>query len=126
MLMKLISITTPYFLSALIVLVSAYWGLSRALGAHPFWATKVALIGVPIGLALALIVRRKAWATRLSGFLVLLVMAGFAAHFGRLRFAASFAEDTLAGQFWFFGWIAVAVASTALIAALLTPKVRET
>ncbi len=123
--MKLISITAPYLMSALIVLISAYWGLSRALGAHPFWSTKIALIGVPIGLALALIVRRMAWTTRLASFLCLLVLAGLAAHFGRLRFAASFAEDQLAGQFWFFGWIGVAVAATALIATLLTPRARQ-
>lgn len=123
--MKLITITAPYLISAFIVLVAAHWGMSRALGAHPFWSTKVALIGVPIGLAIALVVRRKAWIARLAGFLCLLVMTGLAAHFGRLRFAASFAEDRLAGQLWFFGWIGVAVAATALIAALLTPRARN-
>ena len=123
--MKLIGITAPYLMSALIVLLAAYWGLSRALGAHPFWSVKVALIGVPIGLAAALLFRRMAWTRRLAGFLCLLIMTGLAAHFGRLRFAASFAEDQLAGQFWFFGWIGVAASATALITTLVTPGVRH-
>jgi hypothetical protein len=32
------------------------------------------------------------------------------------RFAASYAEDTLAGQMWFFGWIATALFAAALVA----------
>lgn len=112
-------------MSAFIVILLAYWGLTRTLGAHPFWAQKIAWIGVPIGLLLSLAFRRRAWVARLFGFGMLLVLAGTAAHFGRLRFAASFAEDRLAGQFWFFGWIGVAIALSALIAALLTPRARN-
>ncbi len=123
--MKLINITAPYFIAAVFVILAAYWGASRQLGAHPFWSVKIAWIGVPIGLMFALMLRGRAWPTRIVGFAVLLGIAGIAAHFGRLRFAASFAEDRLAGQFWFFGWIGVAIFLTALIAALLTPGARN-
>ena len=123
--MKLISITAPYLITAIIVLLAAYWGASRQLGAHPFWSLKIAWIGVPIGLFLALLLRRAGWVKRMALFMVLLAASGFAAHFGRLRFAASFADDRLAGQFWFFGWIGVAIFLTALIAALLTPGARH-
>ncbi len=124
--MKLISITAPYLIAAIVVILSAHWGASHALGAHPFWSLKVALIGVPIGLMFAIVFRRARWMKCLIGFALGLVFAGAAAHFGRLRFAASFAEDRLAGQFWFFGWLAVAVFLTALIAVILTPGARRT
>lgn len=123
--MKLISITAPYLIAAFIVMLAAYWGASRQLGAHPFWSLKIAWIGVPFGLMLALLLRRRTWIKRIVGFGFLLAVAGFAAHMGRLRFAASFAEDQLAGQFWFFGWIGVAVFLTALVASLLTPGARN-
>ena len=123
--MKLLSITAPYLMSAFIVLTAAYWGLPRALGAHPFWAFKIAWIGVPLGLLLALLVRRQPWVTRLVAFSAALVASSLAAHFGRLRFAASFADDRLAGQFWFYGWIGVAASVSAFTAALLTPRARS-
>ena len=122
--MKLISITAPYFVAAGMVLIAASWGASRMLGAHPFWSSKIAWIGVPIGLLIALACRRLSWTKRLFAFSILLALSAGAAHFGRLRFAASFAEDRLAGNMWFFGWIGVAVFLTALIAAILTPKAR--
>ena len=124
--MKLIGITLPYLMAAAFVLVTAHWGGSRLLGAHPFWAEKIAWIGAPFGLFVALLLRHRSWFNRIVAFAVLLSISGAAAHFGRLRFAASFAEDQLAGQFWFFGWIAVAAFLTALIAAALTPGARQT
>ena len=119
--MKLINITTPYLFAAFVVIVAAHWGASRALGAHPFWSLKIAWIGVPIGLVIAILVRRVSWLKRLAGAAICLGIAAAVAHYGRLQFAASFAEDRLAGQFWFFGWIAVAIFLTALIASALTP-----
>lgn len=120
--MKLASLAA-YVLAAGLVIAAAYYGIFRHLGAHPFWDTKVALIGAPIGIFLALLLRvmRWRWSTRLFTFLVLLAIAGTAAHQGRLQFAASFAENQLAGQFWFVGWIASAAFAAGLIAALLTP-----
>ena len=123
--MKLIGIILPYSIAAICVIIAAYYGASRALGAHPFWSLKIAWIGTPIGLCLALAAHNRRWIVRIALFAALLVIAGAFAHFGRLRFAASFAEDRLAGQFWFYGWIAVAAFSAALIAAILTPGSRR-
>lgn len=122
--MKLIGITAPYIMSAFVVLLAAYWGLTRAFGAHPFWAQKIAVIGVPLGLVIAIAFQRRPKIKRLLGFGALLLLAAAMAHFGRLRFAASFAEDRLAGHFWFYGWIGVAAAGAAFVAALLSPRVR--
>lgn len=119
-----ISGIAPYLIAALLVITAANYGLSRSWGAHPFWAVSIAWTGVPIGLALAFFARSLSWGRRIAIFMTLLAGAGFAAHWGRLRFAASFAEDRLAGQFWYFGWIAVAVFSAALFAAILTPGSR--
>lgn len=113
-----------YLIAAGLVIAAAYYGVLRQLGAHPFWDEKVALIGAPIGVFFAILLRalKFRWATRLLTFLVLLAIAGTAAHQGRLQFAASFAENTLAGQFWFIGWIASTGCAAGFIAVLLTPR----
>ena len=110
-------------IAAILVITAANYGLSRSLGAHPFWSVSIAWIGVPIGLILAFMTRQRRWLGRMGLFALLLAGAGISAHLGRLRFAASFAEDKFAGQAWYFGWIAVAIFSAALISAILTPKV---
>ncbi len=111
-----------YLFAAAVVILAANYGIPKSLGAHPFWSTKIALIGVPVGLVLAVLIRKVSWPRRLGICLIALFLAAVAAHQGRLVFAASFAENHLAGLFWFYGWIAVAAATTALIAALLTPR----
>ncbi len=111
----------PYLISILIVIVAAHWGVGRAYGAHPFWATSVAWIGAPTGAVFALLIRRRRWPVRLVLSSGLLALSATAAHQGRLAFAASFAENRLAGQAWYLGWIGVAAAVSALIAVILTP-----
>lgn len=115
-----------YLIAAGIVVIAAHYGVSKSLGAHPFWAIKIAWIGAPIGMMLAFAARalRWRWVTRLFVFLVLLTIAGIFAHQGRLQFAASFAENQLAGQAWYFGWIASAASAAALITSFLTPGQR--
>ena len=112
-----------YLIAAGAVIIAAHYGTPKSLGAHPFWAIKIAWIGAPVGLLLAFLTRALEWrwVTRIFIFLVLLAIAGTAAHLGRLQFAASFAENTLAGQVWYFGWIASAAFASALIASCLTP-----
>lgn len=110
---------TPYLTAALVVLGAAFLGLSQTLGAHPFWATKIALIGVPIGLVAALILSQLGNKPRLVLFAVLLIATSLAAHLGKREFAASFAENTTAGTFWYFGWIGIAASATAVLASLL-------
>lgn len=122
--MKILGIS-PYLIAAIVVITAANFGLSRSLGAHPFWSVTIAWIGAPIGLIIAFLTRSRRWIARIGIFFLLLAGSAAAAHFGRLNFAASFAEDKLAGQAWYFGWIAVAIFSAALIIAILTPRVSQ-
>ncbi len=98
-------------------------GGTKALGAHPFWAMQVTLIGAPIGVVLA-----EFGALRLShvtgGILFgLLTAAAWAvAHYGKTAFAASYAEDRFAGQLWYLGWIGVAVFFAAMLASMLRAR----
>ena len=113
----------PFAFAAIFIIVAAAFGVSKSLGAHPFWAIKVALIGAPAGAVLAVILRyatRFQWTSALAA-LVLTGLAFALAHMGKTRFAASYAEDIQAGQLWYFGWIAVAVFSTTTL-ALLWPR----
>ncbi len=109
-------------LAAVLMLAAGILGLTELAGAHPFWARRVVYLGVPIGLILAWLMRRArvGRAGRLGLYLV--GTAGFFAltSWGKMRFAASFAEDTLAGQVWYVGWIATAAFGTALLARLFS------
>ena len=52
----------PYLIAALLVLIAANYGVSRAYGAHPFWADRIAWIGVPAGLLFAFLIgRMRSW-----------------------------------------------------------------
>ena len=117
------SYTTPYLFAAIVVILGANIGLTEILGAHPFWAVSIAWVGVPIGLIAAFVVKHLGWSWRIRSltFLVCLAIAYGVAHFGKDRFAASFAEDALAGRMWYFGWIAVAATATASMAAIFSP-----
>lgn len=112
-------------MAAIVVIVAAFLGLSQTLGAHPIWATKIALIGAPVGAVLAVILHfatRFRWTSALAA-MVLTGLALAMATMGKTRFAASYAEDVQAGQLWYFGWIAVALFATTTI-ALMWPKHR--
>lgn len=122
---SLIKVLFPFALAAITVVLAAALGLSQTLGAHPFWAIKIALIGAPAGAVLALILRyatRFRWTSAFAA-LVLTSMAFAMAHMGKTRFAASYAEDLQAGQLWYFGWIATALFATTTL-ALFWPKRR--
>ena len=115
----------PFAFAAIVVIVAASFGVSQSLGAHPFWSTKVALIGAPVGAVLAVVLRYATsfrWSSALAA-LVLTALAFAMAHMGKTRFAASYAEDVQAGQLWYFGWIAVALFATTTL-ALLWPRRR--
>jgi len=87
----------------------AYLGVPEQLGAHPRWAMKVSYIGIGLGVVIYSLawVWQSGWVAKFILFAVLAVISGVGATFGKSRFAASFAEDALAGQLWYFGWIAV-------------------
>ncbi len=84
--------------------VAWYFELSRQFGAHPFWAEQVIFWGAPIGIGLAVICAPLQYAIRTGSILFLAGVAYAVAHVGKMRFAASYAEDAFAGQMWFFGW----------------------
>ncbi|MFO7921470.1 MAG: hypothetical protein R6U99_11810 [Nioella sp.] len=106
-------------LLAAAILMALIWAtdLTATLGAHPWWSGKVVWIGAPIGLALAwALTMRFGAGLRSALFLLALGLAGSAAYFGKVVFVTSFAGNTLAGQFWFFGWIASMAALAGLLA----------
>ncbi|GAA6209643.1 hypothetical protein NBRC116601_29360 [Cognatishimia sp. WU-CL00825] len=112
-------ILTGMLISALAALAYQF-DLSESLGAHPWWSQQTLLIGVPLGLAAALILRSVipsraiVWGAAIASLAAMIV-----AKYGRTQFAASYAEDVLAGRLWYFGWIAVP-AALALLLSLLT------
>ncbi|OYX44366.1 MAG: hypothetical protein B7Z02_06350 [Rhodobacterales bacterium 32-67-9] len=102
-------------LAGLLVIMAARLGIAERLGAHPFWAVKTgyigALAGVVAGLALS-------WVPAGRALIVGALVAGIgllAAKLGAARFAASYAEDAIAGRFWFFGWIVAAAGATLIV-----------
>lgn len=108
-------------LPVLVAILAYATNLTTSLGAHPWWAGKVIWIGLPIGLVLGATV----WAIGLPQWLrlagsAILVLAGVAsAYFGKKWFAASFAENALAGQMWYFGWIATCAFTAAMLASVV-------
>jgi len=95
-----------------LVMVGTHLGLTGLLGAHPFWAVKVGYIGALVGLVLAVGFwwMRVGFGLKLTLAAGLLILAAGVAALGKARFAASYAEDALAGKMWFFGWIGIVVA----------------
>ncbi len=111
-------------LLGLVVAATAYYfKLPLKLGAHPFWADQVLVWGTPIGIVLALATMRLHAIGRVIGFVVLTGIAYAIANTGKTRFAASYAEDSFAGQMWFFGWHATfACVIAAFVSASLAKR----
>ena len=61
----------------------------------------------------------------LLGALALLVVAGVMTTIGKTNFAASYAEDALAGRFWYFGWIPLMASGFGVIASLASGILRR-
>ncbi len=104
-------------IAAMLVVGAADLGLTEWLGAHPFWAVKIGYIGVGIGVALAVVLSllRMPFGVPLALGAALAMGGLAAARVGAARFAVSYAEDVLAGRFWFFGWIAAAAGAFLLL-----------
>lgn len=113
-------------LTALIALIAGITGIATQLGAHPWWASQVVMIGAPIGIVLGLAL----WALRLNRVLrlciaVIALAAAFGvAKYGQIGFANSYAEDQLAGKLWYMGWIATSVAGSVLLMAAARSRTR--
>lgn len=114
---------TPILLTVLASLLVSSTGLTQTLGAHPWWARSVVWLGLPFGLAIAWLIRffgfRYRW--RVIGTALFGAAAFIIATLGKSRFAASYAEDVLAGQFWHLGWVATCAFSVAFLTSLLWP-----
>ena len=113
------------FIASLVVAVFfiglAANGLTERLGAHPFWSFKVGYIGVGVGLVLYLLqaLVRLRWSTKAALYVVFVWGAVAVTVIGKGRFAASYAEDFIAGRMWFLGWIGGVALAFVLIVHLL-------
>ena len=113
----------PALVAVAIGALGAYlWGLTQLFGAHPFWVDNVLFIGAPIGLILGLVFTRVPYVVSLAILTVATLLSIAATYWGKRRFAASYAEDALAGQFWYFGWIAICIFLSALICRAMIRK----
>jgi len=108
-------------------------GIWTWLGAHPFWSAKVAFFGVATGAALWLLVdwlARRAKSETSSPVAILVVaiiLTGTVSWYGKTEFSASFAENTFAGQLWYYGFIlfvACIFAALVTVSKAIVPKIR--
>lgn len=108
-----------FVLAAVAGLALGQAGVFARLGAHPFWSdVTVPALGIVAGAAVYLVGLWRIRAGVIAG-IAILVGAIAAARFGKQAFAASYAENALAGDFWFFGWILVCGAGVALVGMAL-------
>lgn len=106
-------------MAAMAILGLGKLGVFALLGAHPFWSDDTApALGIIVGAVGYLL---GLWRLRvgLIAMVVVLVAAILSARFGKQVFVASYAENALAGEFWFFGWVVVCGACVALLGTLL-------
>ena len=110
----------PAFIAALVMAALIALDIARPLGAHPWWSQKTLLIGAPIGLILAALAGLKLRPLPLTFTFAIATALAFAiAKYGQTQFAASYAENQLAGKLWYFGWIATGATLTATLTAAL-------
>ncbi len=109
----------PALIAALLMGALIALDIARPLGAHPWWSQNTLLIGAPLGLILATLSGLKLRPLPLTlTFAITTALAFATAKYGQTQFAASYAEDALAGKLWYFGWIATGAALTAAFTAL--------
>ncbi|WP_461406157.1 hypothetical protein [Falsiruegeria mediterranea] len=110
----------PFVLLLLLAGVATALDLPKMLGAHPWWSVKVIWIGLTIGLGIFAIGAALKLSGRVTsvGFTVLTIASYAVATLGKTRFAASYAEDAIAGQMWYFGWIATCAFTAAALLSL--------
>ncbi|WP_108816496.1 hypothetical protein [Loktanella sp. Alg231-35] len=121
--MKRIVIAVGIGLIAALVLYVA--GVTTLAGAHPRWADQLFYSGAGLGTVLALIAIQFAFVPRTIALSVTVIAAYLVADFGKTRFAASFAEDVVAGQMWFFGWHVLCITIIAHVMSSLYEQLRS-
>lgn len=111
----------------LAMIMASVLGLPEALGAHPLWAVKTGGIGSLGGLGIYAALRmsgvRPAVLAALAGIGLLATV--YAISQGKLIFAASLAENAIAGRVWFFGWFGVMAAACVLLCSLAACALRR-
>lgn len=124
--MSLIDLLIAVAVAATLV-AAALSGLPRMLGAHPWWAQQAGIIGGVGGAVLWLGLRQAglSFGTQMVLAVMALLASVAAAHFGKQVFSASFAENALAGRFWYFGWFALSGFVALLIAAVVARILRR-
>ena len=107
-------------IGGLFVIAMSWFGLAALAGAHPGWDMQVALIGAPLGALLAMLL---GWMERVRAAFIAGVVTSALAYAlalrGKAAFAASYAEDQLAGMLWYNGWIGLCVGVTLALSAVL-------
>ena len=111
---------------ALLVAAASWFGLSRALGAHPWWAAKSGLIGGALGFILFLAARAVGTAPRPLAIvaIIALIAAETAAFFGKSAFVSAEEFNAAAGRIWYFGWITAWAALALLLSALAATRLK--
>ena len=112
----------PAVLAAALMGILALGGWTAALGAHPMWTDTTVMFGAAAGFAVWLVLsalRVPGWAVLVMGLLAGLAALWVARHGGE-TFAASYAEDRMAGRLWYFGWIATSAMLYVVLAETLT------
>ncbi|MGB7287251.1 MAG: hypothetical protein WBC71_10000 [Salaquimonas sp.] len=112
------------FFAASILFLIEYFGFWTGILTHPFWSSMVNWFGMGIGFVVALILllisggRSKT----LGIFSLVLILFALGAYFTTVHFkevfAASYAENVLAGKMWYFGFMAFVASLFALLALI--------
>lgn len=114
----------PALAAAVLMAALIAFDVARPLGAHPWWSQQTLLIGAPVGLLFATLAGLRLNALPVLALSAIgLALAFGVAKYGQLQFAASYAEDQLAGQLWHFGWIATGLFAAATFTAALNTTV---
>lgn len=114
-------------IAALVILAFVFFGGSVTLGAHPFWGMKIAYFAIAAGVLMSTLATLAGQRSQLQlvTFATLLVISIAVTLYGKTQFAASYAEDDVAGKLWFFGWIAGLAASFSIITALIAIRLNR-
>ncbi|NQZ73608.1 MAG: hypothetical protein HRT60_11105 [Dinoroseobacter sp.] len=110
------AIALPLIAASIAVMIA----LPAQFGAHPQWTASVLLIGAPAGIFLGyfFFAMRLPKVLRVIFSLAIAGAAYYLARDGQKAFIASFSEDKIAGQLWFFGWIIVCAGCGSVLASL--------
>lgn len=116
-------------ISILLAIIAVYIahisGIWVDIGAHPGWSQTATIIGALIGLALFIAVQftllkmpSKSKVLHIASA-ALIILAYVATTIGKREFVNSYAENDLAGLFWFYGFIAFVGSLVSGIALLI-------